>query len=111
MSNAFKYKKENILPEITIESKAVSKNELSGHKELTIESYHKISFRDNGIGFEQGYEHKIFELFAQLNPDKENPGTGIGLTICKKVVQNHNGFIKAESKPGEGTTFYIYLPA
>lgn len=111
MSNALKYRKKTIAPEIIIESELVSKNELVDHREFTSETYHEITFRDNGMGFEEGYEHKIFELFAQLNPDEENPGTGIGLTICKKIVQNHNGFIKAEGKPGTGASFYIYLPA
>jgi signal transduction histidine kinase len=57
------------------------------------------------------YQHKVFELFAQLHANNDISGTGIGLTICKKAVQNHNGFIKVKSKPNEGTSFYIYLPA
>jgi signal transduction histidine kinase len=111
ISNALKYKKQNARPEIVINSEMVHKEELKDGTELIADLYHKITFRDNGIGFDQSYENKVFELFAQLNPDKENPGTGIGLTICKKVVQNHNGFIKVESKPNDGTSFFIYLPA
>jgi signal transduction histidine kinase len=110
LSNALKYTKQNATPEIFISSEMIHQSQLEGQPDLIVDLYHKITFRDNGIGFEQEYESKVFELFAQLNPDKENPGTGIGLTICKKVVQNHNGFIKVASKRNEGTSFYIYLP-
>lgn len=111
MSNALKFKKPNKKPELTITCELVHRSQLKERPDLIADLYHKITFRDNGIGFDQVYENKIFELFTQLNPDKENPGTGIGLTICKKVVQNHNGFITVESHPGDGTGFYIYLPA
>jgi signal transduction histidine kinase len=111
MSNALKYKKQDTRPEITVTCEMVHKSQLKDQPDLIADLYHKITFSDNGIGFDQVYESKIFELFTQLNPNKEIPGTGIGLTICKKVVQNHNGFIKVESQPGDGTTFYIYLPA
>ena len=111
ISNAIKYKKQNTRPELIVTSEMTHKSQLKDQPDLVADLYHKITFRDKGIGFDQAYENKIFELFAQLNPDKENPGTGIGLTICKKVVQNHNGSIKVESKPGEGTAFFIYLPA
>jgi signal transduction histidine kinase len=109
--NALKYKKKNTIPEITITTEITHKSQLKDQPDLVVDIYHKITFSDNGIGFDQAYENKVFELFTQLNPDKENSGTGIGLTICKKVVQNHNGFIKAKSQPGEGTSFCIYLPA
>lgn len=111
LSNSLKYKKQSTRPEIALECEMVHKSQLQDQSDMITDLYYKITFRDNGIGFDQSYENKIFELFAQLNPDKENPGTGIGLTICKKVVQNHNGFIKVESEPGDGTSFYIYLPA
>ena len=65
---------------------------------------------DNGIGFNQEHEEKVFELFSQLH-NNEYGGTGVGLTICKKIVQNHNGYIKVNSKINDGTAFHIYLPA
>jgi signal transduction histidine kinase len=111
MSNALKYKNQSTRPKISVICEMVHKSQLKDQPDLIADLYHKITFSDNGIGFDQVYENKIFELFTQLNPNKEIPGTGIGLTICKKVVQNHNGFIKVESQPGEGTSFYIYLPA
>jgi signal transduction histidine kinase len=73
-------------------------------------SYWKISFEDNGIGFEQQYENKILELFQRLHGRTEYSGTGIGLAICKKIVQNHNGVIKAIGTPGVGAIFSIYFP-
>ncbi len=86
----------------------ISKENNEG-EELTADAYHKLSVIDNGIGFNQEHEHKVFELFSQLH-NKEYDGTGIGLTICKKIVQNHNGHIKVNSEINKGTVFYIYLP-
>jgi len=74
-------------------------------------AYHKISISDNGIGFESGSTEKIFDLFYRLKDRKEDKGSGIGLSICKKIVQNHDGFLIASSEVGKGSTFHIYLPA
>jgi PAS domain S-box-containing protein len=75
------------------------------------EEYLKITVTDNGIGFEGGKAVRIFDIFQRLNNGGELPGTGIGLAICKRVVQNHRGFIFANGKPGVGAEFTIYLPA
>lgn len=110
ISNSLKYKKENLPAEIKIQSRLLSKEELKNEGAFSSDAYHQIIFRDNGIGFDQMYENKVFELFSRLHND-DISGTGIGLTICKKVVQNHNGMIKVKSKIDEGTEFFIYLPA
>ena len=73
-------------------------------------SYYKITVADNGIGFEQQYAEKIFMLFQRLHDKQTYTGTGIGLTICKKIVENHHGFIHAKSISNQGTTILIYLP-
>ena len=74
-------------------------------------SYVRISIEDNGIGFEEKYRLKIFELFQRLHSKNVYSGTGIGLALCKKIVQNMNGFITADSQPGKGSVFTVYLPA
>ena len=110
MSNSLKYKQAGLTPVIKIEHTIVSKENIPGRSMLIADNYYKISFIDNGIGFDQEHEHKVFELFAQLH-SKEYPSNGIGLTICKRIVQNHNGAISVKSKINEGTVFDIYLPA
>ncbi|WP_343704440.1 PAS domain S-box protein [Chitinophaga sp.] len=76
----------------------------------TEDGHTTITFRDNGIGFEQVYADKIFHIFNRLNNRGKYNGTGVGLALCKKIVENHQGSIRAESAPGKGSTFYIRLP-
>ena len=102
ISNAVKYSKEDVAPLIDITAEEV---EQAGKR------YNRISVTDNGIGFAQEYEDKIFQMFSRLHGRHEYSGTGVGLSIVKKVVENHDGFIKVKSEPGVGSTFEIYLPA
>lgn len=110
IENAIKYSKEGVHPEIKITAKIVPGEQITGYGLKKIAHYHCISFTDNGIGFEQKYANKIFEIFQRLHGKNEYSGTGIGLTICKKVVQNHNGYITASGTPGEGATFSLFFP-
>jgi len=73
-------------------------------------TYYEISFSDNGIGFEERYADRIFQVFQRLHARHTYDGTGVGLAICKRVVENHRGAITALGKPDEGATFRIYLP-
>ena len=84
----------------------VGKANLSPQKE-----YCHITITDNGIGFEKEFSEKIFEVFQKLHGKEEYAGTGIGLAIVKKIVENHNGIITATSELKKGTTFDIYIPA
>lgn len=104
--NALKYHKPGIPPRITINC-----SRCQGAPGDTLENtYYKIDFSDNGIGFEQQYHKKIFELFQRLHGKSEYRGSGLGLAICKRIMQNHNGAITATGVPGEGATFTVYLP-
>ncbi|MGK4569335.1 sensor histidine kinase [Flavobacterium sp. 3HN19-14] len=71
---------------------------------------HGISFSDNGIGFAQQYAETIFNIFARLHHHNEYKGSGVGLALCKKIMQTHDGTITASGKPGEGAVFTIYFP-
>lgn len=109
IGNAIKYKSIERAPEIIInygKVKATNEVKLKNIKGF----YHKITFTDNGIGFDNKYAKKIFILFNRLHNKDEYSGTGIGLSICKKIVENHKGFIFADGKPEIGATFTIYLP-
>ena len=102
VSNAIKYAKEGQAPRIDI----------SAHETTEAgKPYYLIEVRDEGIGFEPEYADKIFQMFTRLHGASEYSGTGVGLSIAKKVVENHNGMIRAKSKPGEGACFQILLPA
>jgi signal transduction histidine kinase len=70
----------------------------------------KIEFSDQGIGFEQSFAQRIFESFARLHPKDRFEGTGLGLSLCKKIVERHGGTIEAIGRPGDGAKFLIYLP-
>jgi light-regulated signal transduction histidine kinase (bacteriophytochrome) len=72
--------------------------------------YYEIIFNDNGIGFNDEYSEQIFGLFKRLNDKQFYPGSGIGLALCKKVVENHRGEIIAQGKENEGASFLVYLP-
>ncbi|HMG91272.1 MAG TPA: ATP-binding protein, partial [Chryseolinea sp.] len=109
ISNALKFN--NGSPVIDIIAKKVTPEDSPIQQLLKQDiSYAAISVQDNGIGFEEKYLDKIFNLFQRLT-DKEYPeGTGIGLAICKKILTNHMGFIFAKSKKNEGSTFTVFLP-
>jgi signal transduction histidine kinase/CHASE3 domain sensor protein len=110
IGNSLKYGKEGVAPVITIRDEEVNADEYPFLKDKIQKRYHRISIADNGIGFEQQYAEDIFLLFYRLHPKSELTGSGIGLSICKKIVENHKGFISAEGRPGSGSTFSFFLP-
>lgn len=113
LTNALKYSKPTVVPQIQIKASEVTGKEAK--PDLPTDRgnlhYHLIEVRDNGIGFAQEDAERIFNVFTRLHGNAEYRGTGVGLSIVKKVVENHNGFIWAESQPGVGSAFYMLFPA
>ncbi|WP_046755430.1 sensor histidine kinase [Kordia jejudonensis] len=110
IGNSLKYKSEDRTPEINITYEMVKTESEKLLTNATADSYHKIEFKDNGIGFDNEYAERIFVLFNRLHNKDEYTGTGIGLSICKKIIENHQGFIFANGETGVGATFTIYIP-
>jgi len=110
ISNSLKFVKPDVPPFIIIESE-IMQGDKSVNKSLSSQKkYHHIVFEDNGIGFDPQYKDRIFEVFQRLHTIGKYKGTGMGLAICKRIVENHNGIITATSKLGEGARFDIYIP-
>lgn len=101
LSNALKFHREGVPPQIEI--REVNGEDISA-------GFCRIAVADNGMGFEEKYLDRIFNLFQRLHPGEDYDGTGIGLAICRRIVEQHNGRIWASSTPEQGTTFYIELP-
>ncbi|MFC5408113.1 CHASE3 domain-containing protein [Larkinella bovis] len=108
ISNALKFTKPDQPPVISIRGELAEPDEID---ELTPgRTYYKLTVSDNGIGFNEKYIDHIFKIFQRLHGKSAYEGTGIGLAICKRIVNNHKGLITAQSQPGVGTTFIIILP-
>ncbi len=110
VSNSLKFSIPGQKPHITISCDFVKYDESSSLDFNLNTDHHHISIIDNGIGFEPQYKDKIFDIFQRLNDRKEYSGTGIGLTIARKIVENHNGIITGTGKLNHGAQFDIYLP-
>jgi signal transduction histidine kinase len=107
ISNALKFSRKNIAPKISI---TYDINNTAVGPPVNGNKYISIYIRDNGIGFDESYLDQMFTLFKRLHDHTEYEGTGIGLAICKKIVEQHKGIIRATSKLDEGSTFIISLP-
>jgi light-regulated signal transduction histidine kinase (bacteriophytochrome) len=110
ISNAIKFSHPEKPLQIEIKSETAKGSFLNNKQLNQGEKYCHISVSDNGIGFEKQYSEKIFELFQRLHSKDEYDGTGIGLAIVKKIIENHNGIITAKGEPDEGATFDIFIP-
>lgn len=98
IGNALKFRQEGQRAEVHITSRVVHSKDL------------EVRVKDNGIGFDSIYRHQIFEIFERLHGRGKYAGTGVGLAICRKLVERHGGSIRAESEPGQGASFIVTLP-
>ena len=107
ISNSLKYSQKNVQPEINITSRIEPVN---SSDKIIVNKYCRINVEDNGVGFEQQYAEQIFTMFKRLHGNSEYAGTGIGLAICKKIVEEHHGYISAKGFVNKGSIFTISLP-
>lgn len=111
ISNSIKFSKADCIPEIYIQTEAIKGTNIPDlDRTLSENTFYRIYIKDNGIGFDTQYIDDIFIIFKRLHSYHEFEGTGIGLSICKKIVEKHKGFITAQSQLNEGSTFIITLP-
>ncbi len=112
LSNALKFRNSNTSPVVNITAEIMGPEGLNGAsgKGVLKRKYCVIRVADNGIGFEEQYANEIFRVFKRLHSYHEYEGSGVGLSICKKIIEKHNGFINASSEPGKGSVFTIGFP-
>jgi PAS domain S-box-containing protein len=110
LNNSIKFKKAGVSPVITISCLQLTRRQKEQHHLDAGNTWFRIDFADNGIGFEPEYNERIFQIFQRLHGKSEFPGSGIGLAICKKIIDQHKGLIYATGKPDNGATFTIILP-
>lgn len=111
VSNALKFRKKDTPPVVTISAEKKKLAEITHFiKNAPAKNYDIITLADNGIGFDEQYANEIFMVFKRLHSYHEFEGSGVGLSICKKITEKHNGFISAASKPGKGSVFTIGFP-
>lgn len=112
LNNALKFSKKGIAPKIDISSRQLAEQEVADFPNLRrFKVHYEIVVKDNGVGFEQKYADQIFTIFQRLHGKSDFDGTGIGLSLVKKVVVNHGGEIRAKSAVGKGASFHVILPA
>jgi PAS domain S-box-containing protein len=111
ISNAIKFQKPGVTPEVDITGSIVDGSNVECNTVDPERKYVCIEVKDNGIGFDERYLPKIFQMFQRLHGVSEYPGTGMGLAICKKIIETHGGCLLATSHPGKGATFLCYFPA
>ena len=119
LSNAIKFCPNDTVPIIKVSSRVIDRADVPagllsptkvGDSKPAGRTYYEIAITDNGIGFDEKHAERIFQVFQRLHGRNQYPGSGIGLAICQKIVERHNGAISASSEPGKGSTFTVYLP-
>jgi PAS domain S-box-containing protein len=110
VSNAIKYSRPGIIPTVNIHARLIKGPDIPGQLPNGDNQYYHITVKDNGLGFHISESSRIFNPFFRLHPKGRYEGTGLGLAIVKKIVDGHNGIVLAESEPGVGSEFHIYIP-
>lgn len=114
LSNALKFQEKGIKPIVSINARQIERQAISAEfiSPVTADTtlFWEIQIIDNGIGFDEQHQERIFRMFERLHGRNQYEGTGIGLAICKQIVEQHNGFITAHSRLNEGASFRVYLP-
>jgi signal transduction histidine kinase len=111
IGNALKFSKKGVAPEVRISARPLPKNRIGEHPSLSPElSYTELTVSDNGIGFDPQYHEQIFMIFQRLRQSKEYKGSGIGLSLVKKIIENHHGAVYTVSEEGQGAEFHVILP-
>lgn len=110
LENAIKFCKKDTIPQINIQSSVLNGNEKDHFALPPDRLYYKIEISDNGIGFKKEFSEKIFRPFVRLHGKSQFPGNGMGLAICKKIMNIHQGIIYAEGMENEGARFTLVLP-
>jgi chemotaxis family two-component system sensor kinase Cph1 len=107
ISNSLKFSDPGRQQTVSISAALVNGEELG---EAERQQYHRVSIADTGIGFDEEYAESIFKIFTRLYSNDDYEGTGVGLALCRKIMQSHDGYIRATGRPDGGATFYLYFP-
>ncbi|HUR12238.1 MAG TPA: PAS domain-containing protein [Flavitalea sp.] len=110
MSNSLKFIRTGVQPRIVVRHRYIRPSQVKTAEVAKANEYLQINFEDNGIGFDKAFSEKIFAIFQRLHSKSEYEGTGIGLSICRKIIENHGGTIVAAGVPNQGAKFTIILP-
>ena len=110
LGNALKFRKPLVRPLIHVRATKLNRKDKEKHLLSTDRNYYQVDIADNGIGFDQEYDQRIFQIFQRLHGKSEYPGSGIGLAICKRIAERHSGQIFARGIDGDGAVFSVILP-
>lgn len=110
LANALKFRRPGVRPVISVTAVKIERATKEENFMVLEKNYYRIDIADNGIGFDQEYEQRIFQIFQRLHGKSAYPGSGIGLAICKRIAERHNGLIQAKGAEGKGAVFSVFLP-
>jgi signal transduction histidine kinase len=110
IGNALKFHQPEVVPMVRVQAHPVQSEDQHRLASPAPRRLYQITVTDNGIGFDEKYLDRIFNVFQRLHSRSEYEGTGVGLAICRKIVERHGGSITATSAPGQGATFIVTLP-